>query len=268
MILDDIVARTRADLVDRKARVSLADLDARAAEWERRHFVDALRGMEEMHVIAELKKATPSRGVLAEDYRPVELGRAYADGGAAAISVLTDEPFFQGRGEHLTTVREAVPVPVLRKDFIVDPYQVVESAALGADAILLIVAVLSDDQLRELQAAAHEHALATLVEVNCEAELDRALALDPDVLGINNRDLRTFEVSLDATTTLAPRAPQEVPVVSLSGIFTAADVAVVRRAGATAVLVGEALMRTSNVSALLEELRHGARENLRHHTTG
>ncbi len=268
MILDDIVARKRADMAE-QTRVSLTSLEAQAARWERRDFVAAVRGGgPDMCVIAELKKATPSKGVLCEDFQPAALGRTYAEAGAAAISVLTDAPFFQGCEEDLTAVREAVAVPVLRKDFIVDPYQVAETAAIGADAVLLIVAVLDNPMLRELHAVAHGCGLSTLVEVTSEAELDRALRLDVDVVGINNRDLRTFEVRLETTLSLAPRVPKDIPVASLSGIATRRDVERVRDAGATAVLVGEALMRAPDVPALLGELRHGAREDLRHHASG
>jgi indole-3-glycerol phosphate synthase len=207
-----------------------------------------------VRVIAELKKASPSRGVLAADFDPVALARVYAGNGAAAISVLTDEKYFQGRLELLGAVRRVVDVPLLRKDFTIDEYQVWEARAAGADAVLLIVGILEDPLLGELLAAANVLGLGALVEIHTAAELERALAAGAGVIGINNRDLRTFETTLDTTLALLPSIPRGPVVVSESGFFTAADVRKVADAGAHAVLVGEALVRAADAGAKLREL--------------
>ena len=205
-------------------------------------------------VIAEVKKASPSRGVLAADFDPVTLAATYAEHGAAAISVLTDEKYFQGRLDLLREIRNRVSTPLLRKDFVIDEYQVWESRAAGADAMLLIVSILDDPLLGDLHAAAKGLGLATLVEVHTAEELDRALAIGARVIGINNRDLRTFETHLDTTLALAPSIPPGPIVVSESGVFTAADVRRVLDAGAHAILVGEALVKAPDVGAKLREL--------------
>jgi indole-3-glycerol phosphate synthase len=193
-------------------------------------------------VIAEVKKASPSKGVLRADFDPEAIGRAYADNGAAALSVLTDHDFFQGAPEHLIAARAASGLPVLRKDFVLDPYQVYEARAMGADCILLIVAALGDATLRELRdAAAHLH-MDVLVEVHDGDELERALAIGPDLVGINNRDLRTFETDTATTTRLRSRVPEDVLLVTESGILTADDVAAMQAADVHAFLVGEAFM--------------------------
>ena len=205
-------------------------------------------------VIAELKKASPSRGVLREDFDPGAIARDYAAGGAAALSVLTDEAFFQGADRHLVEARSAAGLPVLRKDFVIDPYQVYEARALGADCILLIVAALGDAQLNELAGLAVHLGMDVLVEVHDAADLERAAHLEPLPLGINNRDLRTFETSLDTTLALIERIPAGRPVITESGIRTRADVARLRAAGVHGFLVGEAFMRAGSPGGKLREL--------------
>jgi indole-3-glycerol phosphate synthase len=205
-------------------------------------------------VIAEVKKASPSKGVLREHFVPAEIASAYERGGAACLSVLTDEPFFQGHPDFLCQARAACRLPVLRKDFLYDPYQVLQARAWGADCVLLIVAALSDAQLAELEACAHELKMDVLVEVHDAAELDRALQLKTPLLGINNRDLRTFEVSLQTTLSQLARIPSDRLVVTESGILSVDDVARMRQAGVHAFLVGEAFMRASDPGQALATL--------------
>ncbi|MEZ5658847.1 MAG: indole-3-glycerol phosphate synthase TrpC [Burkholderiaceae bacterium] len=205
-------------------------------------------------VIAEVKKASPSKGVIRTDFDPAAIADSYAQAGACCLSVLTDVEFFQGSLHNLRLARAACPLPVLRKDFIVDPYQVLEARAAGADCILLIVAALDDGRLRELEDAAVELGLDVLVEVHDRAELDRALALRTPLLGINNRDLRSFEVSLAHTIDLLPAIPGERLVITESGIATRADVATMQAAGVNAFLVGEAFMRQADPGSGLRAL--------------
>ena len=205
-------------------------------------------------VIAELKKASPSKGVLREEFEPESIARDYARGGAAALSVLTDEAFFQGADRHLVEARAASGLPVLRKDFVIDAWQVYEARALGTDCILLIVAALGDAQLNELAGLAVHLGMDVLVEVHDAAELERAAQLDSLLLGINNRDLRTFETTLDTTLDLLDRIPDDRTVITESGIHTRDDVARMRAAGVHGFLVGEALMRAERPGARLREL--------------
>ena len=205
-------------------------------------------------VIAEVKKASPSKGVLRADFDPAAIGASYARGGAACLSVLTDVQFFQGAPAYLEAARGASGLPVLRKDFIVDPYQVAEARAWGADAILLIVAALDAGQMRELEAAAADYGLAVLVEVHDARELDAALALRTPLIGVNNRNLRTFETTLQTTLDLLPRIPPERIVVTESGIATSADVQRLRAADVHAFLVGEAFMRAPDPGVELARL--------------
>ena len=205
-------------------------------------------------VVAELKKASPSKGLLREDFDPGAIARDYAEGGAAALSVLTDEAFFQGADHHLVEARSAAGLPVLRKDFVIDPYQVYEARALGADCILLIVAALGDAQLNDLAGLAVHLGMDVLVEVHDAAELERAAHLEPLPLGINNRDLRTFETTLDTTLELIERIPAGRTVITESGIHTRADVARLRAAGVHGFLVGEAFMRAGRPGGKLREL--------------
>ena len=254
MILDEILARKRTEVAERRARVSPAELRERALyAAPRRPFRAALAAHRAPAVIAELKSASPSRGTIRPDYDPAAIARGYAAAGAAALSVLTDEPFFAGRLEHLVAAREASGLPCLRKDFLVDPYQVDEARAWGADCILVIVAAVSDAQGRELLAAARAVGLDALVEVHTEDELARAAGWDATLIGINNRDLGTFTVSLATTERLAARVPAGALVVAESGIRSADDVQRMLRAGARAVLVGEAFMDAADPGAALKE---------------
>ena len=205
-------------------------------------------------VIAEIKKASPSKGVLREKFDPAQIARSYAKHGAACLSVLTDVQFFQGRPAFLAQAREACELPVLRKDFMIDPYQVYEARAMGADCILMIVAALDDAQMAELEAAALKLGMAALVEVHDAAELDRALRLSTPLLGINNRNLRTFETKLETTLDLLPGIPEDKLVITESGVLQPADVARMRDAGVNAFLVGEAFMRAADPGAELARL--------------
>jgi indole-3-glycerol phosphate synthase len=216
-------------------------------------------------VIAEVKKASPSRGVIRPDFDPVAIAQTYAAHGAAALSVMTDETYFQGHLTFLTAIRAAVSLPLLRKDFIIDPYQVFESRAAWADAILLIVAALEDGHIADLLHLAHDLGMAALLEVHSAEEVERVLPLRPQFIGINNRDLRTFHTDIDTTLRLLPLIPPDVVVVSESGIHTAADMARLREKGVQAFLIGESLMRAPDPGVKLRELLHGERENLRHH---
>ncbi|HEU5366963.1 MAG TPA: bifunctional indole-3-glycerol-phosphate synthase TrpC/phosphoribosylanthranilate isomerase TrpF [Ktedonobacterales bacterium] len=260
-ILDTIVARTRADLQGEKQRVPLEAMRWRAeAAPPPRDFLAALRGPSsatthrEAKLIAEVKKASPSKGVLVEQFDPVALARMYETGGASAISVLTEPHFFQGSLDYLAAVRAASLVPVLRKDFIVDPYQVYQARAYGADAILLICAVLDDMELAALLGLARQLGMRCLVEVHDEAETRRAIASGAQIIGVNNRDLRDFHVDTDVTRRLRALIPADRVVVSESGLHTGADVAAMARADVQAVLIGEALVTASDVLAKVREL--------------
>lgn len=257
-ILKKIVARKREEVAERRARTPLEAVKAQAAEaGPVRGFVDRLQEKiagGEPGVIAEIKKASPSKGVLRQDFHPAEIAVSYADYGAACLSVLTDVDFFQGSDDYLKAARAASGLPVLRKDFMIDPYQVYEARAIGADCILLIVACLADDQMAELNALAGELGMDVLVEVHDAAELERALAIPGRMVGINNRNLRTFEVSLQTTLDLLPRIPQERLVVTESGILAPEEVRLMRANGVHAFLVGEAFMRAPDPGERLAEL--------------
>ncbi len=255
-ILDRIVADKRQELAAARAAVPLAEMKSRLAEASPvRDFAAALRG-ERVRLIAEVKRASPSRGLLRPDIDPVGLARAYAGAGAAGISVLTDEKHFGGSLEHLRSVREALPEgpPLLRKDFLFDPYQLYEARCHGADAVLLIAAILDSGLLAELIAVAGSLGMAALVEVHDEPELERALAAGAEVIGINNRDLRTFEVDLATTERLRPLVPAERTVVAESGVFSRADVVRLQALGVHAVLVGEALVTAPDPGEKIREL--------------
>ncbi|HKQ30469.1 MAG TPA: indole-3-glycerol phosphate synthase TrpC [Burkholderiales bacterium] len=257
-ILRRILARKAEEIAQRSARLPLAELQRKLTTASAaRGFVSALRAQlarEQPAVIAEIKKASPSKGVLRADFRPAEIARSYERHGATCLSVLTDVDFFQGSDEFLQQARTACALPVLRKDFTVDPYQVIEARVLGADCILLIVAALDDRQLRELSKLAHELGMDVLVEVHDAEELERALPFDTALIGINNRNLRTFETVLDTTLRLLPMIPKERIVVTESGILDPRDVALMRRNGVHAFLVGEAFMKADDPGARLHEL--------------
>ena len=257
-ILRKIVEVKQAEVSAARRRVPLAEL-RREAEGRRdvRDFTGGLRAAlaaGRPAVIAEVKKASPSKGVLREHFVPAEIARSYATQGASCLSVLTDEPFFQGHADYLRQARAACSLPVLRKDFMVDDYQVFEARAMGADCILLIAACLDDARMRDLEAVAHALGMAVLVEVHDETELERALRLATPLVGINNRNLRTFEVSLDTTLAMLPRVPPDRLLVTESGILARDDVRRMRDAGVHAFLVGEAFMRAADPGAALHEL--------------
>ncbi len=257
-ILKKIIARKWEEIAERSGKVSIGALRERLPDADApRGFaaaIDARIAAGDAGVIAEIKKASPSKGVLREDFRPAEIAASYAANGAACLSVLTDVDFFQGGDDYLKQARAACALPVIRKDFIVDPYQVVEARAIGADCILLIVSCLEDERLRELNDLAHQLDMDVLVEVHDGAELDRALQLDNRLIGINNRNLRTFDVSLNTTLELLSRIPAERRVVTESGIHAPADVALMREHGVHAFLVGEAFMRAEDPGARLAQL--------------
>jgi indole-3-glycerol phosphate synthase len=255
-ILDTIVADKRREIAAAKERIPLAEIERRLRDAPPlRDFLGSLRRGQGIGVIAEVKKASPSAGVIKLDFDPVAIARTYAEQGADCISVLTDEPHFQGRLSYLSAIRAAVPTPLLRKDFLLDPYQVVEARVAGADAVLLIAEILDDRMLQELTQRTHELGMHALVELYDAQNLPRVLSSGARLVGINNRDLRTFETSLERTIDLAPHVPKDRLLVSESGIRNADDVRRLRNAGARAVLVGETLMRSGDIGAKLRELR-------------
>lgn len=254
-VLDRILDRKVEELACRRASVPEAEMRARAADapCAPRDMLAALRG-EQVSLIAEVKRASPSKGLLTKDFAPVLTAAAYAHNGASAISVLTDEDFFRGSLAYLRAIRNAVELPLLRKDFVIDPYQVYEGRAAGADAILLIVAALTDAQLADLYALTVELGMTALVEAHHEYEMERALRLGAKLIGINNRDLKTFQVDLATTGRLAGLVDDDVVLVAESGIHTAADVRAMGRLGASAILVGESLMKAADTVALARAL--------------
>jgi indole-3-glycerol phosphate synthase len=251
-ILERIVAAKRAEVSRAKVERPAVEVDARRAPAAR-DFVGALRAKRPA-VIAEIKRASPSRGVLRADFDPAAIARSYEAAGAACLSVLTDREFFHGAAEHLVAARAACALPALRKDFVVDPYQVHESRALGADCILLIAACLAQEEMAELESIAQRLGMAVLVEVHDAAELERALKLRTPLLGINNRNLRTFETTLETTLELLPQIPAGRLVVTESGILSSSHVARMRAAGVEAFLVGEAFMRAPDPGRALRAL--------------
>ncbi|MBD9399550.1 indole-3-glycerol phosphate synthase TrpC [Pseudomonas sp. PDM11] len=266
-VLEKILARKAEEVAARRAVVSLAEVEREA------HAADPVRGFanaliekaksKQPAVIAEIKKASPSKGVIRENFVPAEIARSYEDGGATCLSVLTDIDFFQGADRYLQEARNACSLPVIRKDFMIDPYQIVEARALGADCVLLIVSALSDAQMGELAATAKSFDLDVLVEVHDGDELERALnVLDTPLVGVNNRNLHTFEVSLETTLDLLPRIPRDRLVVTESGILNRADVELMEISEVYAFLVGEAFMRANNPGAELEHLFFPERRRL------
>lgn len=256
-VLRKIIARKWEEIAERKAQVSLEQLKARAAQQAPvRGFVKAIENkiaQGKAGVIAEIKKASPSKGVIREHFIPAELARSYEQGGAACLSILTDVDFFQGADEYLQQARAAVSLPVIRKDFLVDEYQIYEARAMGADCVLLIVSALSPEKLKELNTLAHSIGLDVLVEVHDQAELDIALELPNKLIGINNRNLHTFDVTLDTTYKLLDKIGSDRIVVTESGILAPADVQAMRSKNVNAFLVGEAFMRADEPGVALAE---------------
>jgi len=257
-VLEKIIARKFEEVAQRSRQVGLGELEQRAAAADPvRGFAAALERRvrsKEPAVIAEVKKASPSKGVIRDPFLPAEIAASYEAGGAACLSVLTDIDFFQGADEYLQQARAACSLPVIRKDFMIDPYQVIEARALGADCILLIVAALDDARMHELAAVAKQQGLDVLVEVHDATELERALRLETPLVGINNRNLHTFEVNLETTLDLLPRIPKDRLVVTESGIFNRADVELMEINQVYAFLVGEAFMRAEQPGTELQRL--------------
>ena len=260
--LDTILATTRATVAAGKARVPQAELERKAALHETRGWAGGVRGAKSPAIIAEIKKASPSKGMIRADFDASWLARSYEKGGAAALSVLTDEPYFQGSLRNLELASAAASIPCLRKDFMVDEYQIAEARAHCADAILLIAAALTNDELLRFSRTAHEYELDVLVEVHTEGELDRVLdtlgAEKMDAIGVNNRDLKSFEVSLETSLALVERIPASVVRVAESGIATSEDLVRLSAAGFDAFLIGESLMRQPDPGTALAELLAGA----------
>ncbi|PKB25532.1 indole-3-glycerol phosphate synthase [Novosphingobium kunmingense] len=258
--LAEICATKRQEVAVRKSATSLDALDVLARrQTPPRGFEAALRQKAEQGfaLIAEIKKASPSKGLIRPDFDPPSHARAYEAGGAACLSVLTDAPYFQGHEDYLVAARAACSLPVLRKDFMVDPWQVAEARAIGADAILIIVAALDDAQMAEIEAAAHDQAMDVLVEVHDESEMDRAARLKSRLIGVNNRDLKRFVTDLATTERLLPLAPAGTLLVAESGINSHADLLRLEARGVRTFLVGESLMRQANVTAATQALLHG-----------
>lgn len=259
-VLDKILANTVVEIAQRRDRIAIADVRQQADSMPiPPSFAQALR-RETVALIAEVKKASPSKGVLIADFDPLALATTYANNGASAISVLTDEKFFQGHLDYLRLISAEVSIPTLRKDFVIDPYQVYEARAVGASAVLLIVAALEDAQMRDLLQLIQSLNMTALVEVHDEAELDRALAIGASVIGVNNRDLKSFHVDLGITERIAKQVPESVTLVAESGLKTADDVAHMGAIGAHAVLIGEGLVTSGDIATtvrLFSEQKRG-----------
>jgi indole-3-glycerol phosphate synthase len=263
-ILDKIIATKRQELVEAKRRVPPTELERRVADAPpTRDFLGALSAPGPIKLIAEVKKASPSAGIIRDDFDPPAIAKIYAEHGAACISVLTDEHYFQGHLNYLRQVRAAVELPLLRKDFICDHYQLLEARAAGADAVLLIAECLEATQLAELHAGALELAMTPLVELYDPAHVPAVLACQPQLVGVNNRDLRTFAVDLNHTLKVHQQLPAGTPVVAESGIKTHDDVQMLEQAGIAAILVGESLMREPDIGAAVDRLLRGPNGNSR-----
>ena len=255
MILDTIIAHKQKELQIEEEQVPLTKLKSKLANLPpTKDFRAAIAQSGNINLIAEVKKKSPSKGIIREDFDPIQIAETYAKNGAAAISVLTDVRFFDGRLDYLSSIRQVVDVPLLRKDFTIDPYHIYQARVAGADAILLIVAALTKDQLREFMDIAASLSLASLVEVHTDTELEIALDVGAEIIGINNRDLRTFHTDLATTFSLREFLPTGKVVVSESGIYTRADVESLREAGVNAILVGESLMRSSDIGEQVRKL--------------
>lgn len=262
MILDNIITHKKEEVKALKEKVSLDSLKARCLnQQDGRNFKNALSPSDKIHIIAEIKKASPSVGVICEDFDPVEIAKTYEAHGASAISVLTDNKFFQGDIEFLSRVRESSTIPILRKDFIIDTYQIYQSKAYGADAILLMAAILSQADLVNFLTLSHTLGLDCLVEVHTKDDLNKVLATHASIIGINNRDLNTFKVYLNTTIELAKMIPPSKILVSESGIKDFGDITLLKQAGVNAFLIGETLMRAQNVGKKLRSLKGETLEN-------
>jgi indole-3-glycerol phosphate synthase len=255
MILDEIIANKKMELVETKRRAPLSEIRSKASGAEpTRGFGKALSGAGDIRLIAEVKKASPSKGVIRKDFDPVAIARSYEESGASCLSILTEKKFFQGELEYLGRIRKTVKIPLLRKDFIIDEYQIHEARAAGADAILLIAACLEQQQIQDYLGSAHRLGLDALVESHTYKELDKSLRAGAMLVGINNRDLTTFSVSLQTTLDLVKDIPDDRTVVSESGIKTRDDVIRLQKAGVDAILVGESLMREKDIGRKVKEL--------------
>lgn len=257
MILDEIVEKRKIQLEREKATADFETVKKAAERLGRQciSFKNALAKPDRLSVISEVKKASPSKGLIQPDFAPVKIAKEYESCGANAVSCLTEEHYFQGSSEYFKAIRQAIGLPMIRKDFIIDEYQIYEARLMGADAILLIAAVLDDEKLKRFGDTARSLGLDILAETHDESELERVLALDFDIIGINNRNLKTFEVTLETTAKLAGMIPEGKVIVSESGIRDNADMKTVRSYGADAVLIGETLMRSGNIGATLTALR-------------
>ncbi len=255
MILDTIITHKLKELQNEKERVPLTTLKSQLVNLRpTKDFKRSLANPGSINLIAEVKKKSPSKGIIRKDFDPVKIAKIYAENEVAAISVLTDENFFAGKLKYLSAIRETVDVPLLRKDFTIDSYHIYQARVAGADAILLIVAALTKEQLREFMDIASSISLASLVEVHTEAELDIALDVGAEIIGINNRDLRTFHTDLETTFKLRESIPAGKVVISESGIYTRDDVQTLQDAGVNAILVGESLMRSPDIGKKVQEL--------------
>lgn len=257
MILDEIVEKRKIQLEREKTAADIETVKKAAERLDRQciSFKNALAKPDRLSVISEVKKASPSKGLIQPNFDPVKIAKEYETCGADAVSCLTEEHYFQGSSEYFKAIRQAIGLPMIRKDFIIDEYQIYEARLMGADAILLIAAVLDDEELKRFGDIAHSLGLDILAETHDESELERVLALDFDIIGINNRNLKTFEVTLETTARLAGMIPEGKVIVSESGIKDNADMKTVRSYGADAVLIGETLMRSGNIGATLTALR-------------
>ena len=256
-VLAEINAKKAEEVSALLQRYSMADLEALAENASpTRGFTAALRSASQTGygLIAELKKASPSKGLIRADFQPVSLAQSYEAGGATCLSILTDQTYFQGHNDYLVAARAAVNLPVLRKDFMIDPAQIIEARGLGADCILLIMASLSDEQALELEACAHQFGMDVLIEVHDESELERACLLKSPLMGINNRNLKTMEISLDVGAAMLPKLPSDRIAVAESGLFTPADLAYMADKGARCFLIGESLMRQEDVKAATQTI--------------
>ncbi len=254
MILDDILYYRRQQLEAEKAKISPEEIKAAALSCTR-PVLDFKKAISKkgVNIISEVKKASPSKGLIDPDFNPVKSAAAYEKNGADAISVLTEEHYFMGSSKYLQEIRQTVNLPILRKDFIFDPYQIYEARVIGADAVLLIAAILSPAEMRELRILAQSLGLSVLCESHCEEELQTCISAGADIFGINNRNLKTFEVNLSVTEKLAALLPQGAVIVSESGMFSPEDIMKVQKSGANAVLIGESLMRDHSLLARMKE---------------